>query len=35
VHDYVVADQGTSQAALDMLVKDWIKVFKEEDKKAE
>ena len=35
VHDYVVADKGTSKEALDMLVKDWIKVFKEEDKKAE
>ena len=23
VHDYVVADQGTAQEALDMLVEDW------------
>src|ERR1700683_2371082 len=32
VHDYVVANKGTSQQALDALVKDWIKVFKQEDK---
>jgi multiple sugar transport system substrate-binding protein len=32
VHDYVVADQGTAKGALDMLVKDWQKVFKEEGK---
>ena len=32
VHDYVVADQGTSQEALDMLVKDWKKVFADEGK---
>jgi len=32
VHDYVVADQGTSQHALDLLVKDWTKVFKQEGK---
>ena len=29
VHDYVVADKGTAQEALDLLVKDWTKVFKE------
>ena len=33
VHDYVVADKGTSKEALDLLVKDWDKVFKEEGKK--
>jgi multiple sugar transport system substrate-binding protein len=32
VHDYIVADKGTSKAALDALVKDWIKVFKQEGK---
>ena len=32
VHDYVVADKGTSQKALDELVKDWVKVFKQEGK---
>jgi len=32
VHDYVVADKGTSKEALDLLVKDWEKVFKEEGK---
>jgi multiple sugar transport system substrate-binding protein len=32
VHDYVVANKGTSQQALDSLVKDWIKVFKQEGK---
>ena len=32
VHDYVVADKGTAQEALDGLVKDW-KDFKEEGKK--
>ena len=32
VHDYVVADQGTAKAALDALVRDWNKVFKEEGK---
>ena len=29
VHDYVVADKGTAKEALDLLVKDWTKVFKE------
>jgi multiple sugar transport system substrate-binding protein len=33
VHDYVVADKGTAQEALDGLVKDWKGVFKEEGKK--
>jgi multiple sugar transport system substrate-binding protein len=32
VHDYVVADQGTAQQALDLLIKDWTKVFQEEGK---
>jgi len=32
VHDYVVADKGTSQQALDLLVKDWTKVFSEQGK---
>jgi multiple sugar transport system substrate-binding protein len=32
VHDYVVAGKGTSKEALDLLVKDWTKVFKEEGK---
>src|SRR3984957_19252409 len=32
VHDYVVADKGTSREALDGLVKDWKAVFKEEGK---
>jgi multiple sugar transport system substrate-binding protein len=30
VHDFVVADKGTSKEALDALVSDWTKVFKEE-----
>jgi len=34
VHDYVVADKGTAQQALDQLVKDWTKVFKEEGKRS-
>ena len=34
VHDYVVADKGTAQQALDQLVKDWTKVFKEAGKEA-
>jgi multiple sugar transport system substrate-binding protein len=32
VHDYVVADKGTPKEALDLLVADWTKVFKEEGK---
>ena len=32
VHDYVVADKGTAKEALDQLVKDWTKVFKEQGK---
>jgi multiple sugar transport system substrate-binding protein len=32
VHDFVVADKGTAKEALDGLVVDWKKVFKEEGK---
>lgn len=32
VHDYVVADKGTAKQALDDLVVDWKKVFKEDGK---
>jgi multiple sugar transport system substrate-binding protein len=32
VHDYVVADQGTAQEALDSLVKDWTQVFQDDGK---
>jgi multiple sugar transport system substrate-binding protein len=32
VHDFVVADQGTAKQALDLLVADWKKTFKEEGK---
>jgi multiple sugar transport system substrate-binding protein len=32
VHDYVVADKGTAKDALDSLVLDWKKVFKDDDK---
>ncbi len=32
VHDYVVADQGTAKQALDLLIADWTKVFKEDGK---
>jgi multiple sugar transport system substrate-binding protein len=32
IHDYVVADKGTAKEALDALVQDWTKVFKEEGK---
>ena len=32
VHDYVVADQGTAQEALDALVKDWTEIFEDEGK---
>jgi len=32
LHDYVVADKGTAQEALDLLVKDWTKVFKAQGK---
>jgi multiple sugar transport system substrate-binding protein len=32
IHDYVVADKGTAKEALDALVKDWTKVFKDDGK---
>jgi multiple sugar transport system substrate-binding protein len=32
VHDYVVADKGSAKQALDLLIVDWNKVFKEEGK---
>ena len=32
IHDYVVADQGTAQEALDSLVKDWTSTFQDEGK---
>jgi multiple sugar transport system substrate-binding protein len=32
IHDYVVADKGTAKEALDLLITDWTKVFKEEGK---
>ena len=32
LHDYVVADQGTAQQALDKLVEDWTEVFEDEGK---
>ncbi|MEM7061520.1 MAG: carbohydrate ABC transporter substrate-binding protein, partial [Pseudomonadota bacterium] len=32
IHDYVVADQGTAQEALDKLIQDWTEVFEDEGK---
>jgi multiple sugar transport system substrate-binding protein len=32
MHDYVVADQGTAQEALDKLIEDWTEVFQDEGK---
>ena len=32
IHDYVVADKGTAKEAVDGLVTDWTKVFKEDGK---
>ncbi len=32
VHDYVVADRGTAKEAVDGMVSDWTKVFKEDGK---
>ena len=32
VHDYVVADQGTAQEALDKLIEDWTETFMDEGK---
>jgi multiple sugar transport system substrate-binding protein len=35
LHDYVVADKGSPQEALDLLVKDWTEVFREDGKKVQ
>jgi multiple sugar transport system substrate-binding protein len=32
IHDYVVADQGTAQEALDLMIKDWSATFQDEGK---
>jgi multiple sugar transport system substrate-binding protein len=32
IHDFVVADKGTAKEALDALVADWTKIFREEGK---
>ena len=32
IHDYVVADKGTAKEALDGIIKDWTKVFKDDGK---
>ena len=32
LHDYVVADQGTAQEALDLLIEDWTETFEDEGK---
>ena len=32
LHDYVVADQGTAQEALDLLIQDWTEIFEDEGK---
>ena len=32
VHDYVVADRGTAQEALDKLIEDWTFTFEDEGK---
>jgi multiple sugar transport system substrate-binding protein len=32
VHDYVVADQGSAQEALDMLIEDWTETFEDDGK---
>ena len=32
IHDYVVADKGTAQEALDLLIKDWTQVFEDDGK---
>jgi len=32
LHDYVVADKGTAQEALDLLIEDWTEVFEDEGK---
>ncbi len=32
MHDYIVADQGTAQEALDLLIEDWTETFEDEGK---
>jgi multiple sugar transport system substrate-binding protein len=32
LHDYVVADQGSAQEALDLLIRDWTEIFEDEGK---
>jgi multiple sugar transport system substrate-binding protein len=32
MHDHIVADQGTAKQALDLMIQDWTKVFKEDGK---
>jgi multiple sugar transport system substrate-binding protein len=32
IHDFVVADKGTAKEALDAIIKDWTKVFKDDGK---
>jgi multiple sugar transport system substrate-binding protein len=32
LHDYIVADRGTAKQALDALIQDWTKVFKDDGK---
>jgi multiple sugar transport system substrate-binding protein len=32
IHDYVVADVGTAQEALDRLIVDWTEVFEDDGK---
>jgi len=32
LHDYIVADKGTAQEALDLLIEDWTEVFEDEGK---
>src|SRR4028119_1175182 len=32
VHDYVVADQGTAEEALNLLIEDWTEIFEDEGK---
>jgi multiple sugar transport system substrate-binding protein len=32
VHDFVVADRGTAKEALDGMIADWRKVFREDGK---
>ena len=32
LHDYVVADQGSAQEAMDLLIQDWTEIFEDEGK---